>query len=241
MVKRCQAFPTRSWVDLHYVCGTSSCGEQLLSATHLVSLGLFDIPHSGYFSPEAMVILLSMLSSLKTLYLQFQSPQSHPDWESRRPPPLKCSVIPSLTLFCFKGVKVYLEDLVTCIDSPQLYFLEIVFFNQIDFDSQRLAQFLNRTPKFRTRDEAHMEFDDGRDVDVRLKCRTHKSGCATFQIKISCREPDWQLSSIVQVCNSSLPPLSMVEDLYIGYQFGRMMPTRTPCGWNSGCYFHLPQ
>jgi hypothetical protein len=29
------------------------------------------------------------------------------------------------------------------------------------------------------------------------------------------RGPDWQLSSVAQVCNSSLPPLSMVEDLYV--------------------------
>ena len=45
----------------------------LLSATHLVYLSLFDIPHSGYFSPEAMVIALSMLISLESLSLEFQS------------------------------------------------------------------------------------------------------------------------------------------------------------------------
>ena len=37
----------------------------LLSATHLVLLSLSDIPHSGYFSPEAIVALLSVLSSLR--------------------------------------------------------------------------------------------------------------------------------------------------------------------------------
>ena len=30
-----------------------------------------------------------------------------------------------------------------------------------------------------------------------------------------CREPDWQLSSLAQVCSWSLPPLSTVEILYI--------------------------
>src|SRR5258707_1806620 len=195
----------------------------LLSATHLVELHLSGVPHSGYISPEAMVALLSVLSSLKSLYLQFQSPQSHPDWESRRPPPLKRSVIPSLTVFRFKGVSEYLEDLVTCIDAPQLDLLEIVFFNQIDFDGPRLAQFLNRTPKFRTRDKAHVEFYDGplRDVHVELISRTHKPGHSIFQIKIPCREPGWQLSSIAQVCNSSLPPLPTVEDLYIGHRSWR--------------------
>ncbi len=102
-----------------------------------------------------------------------------------------------------------------CIDAPQLDYLEIVFFNQIDFDSPRLAQFLNRTPKFRSRGEAHVQFYGGGDVVVRLKYWTHKSGHA-FWIKTTCREPDWPLSFIAQVLNSSLPPLSMVEDLYIG-------------------------
>ena len=43
----------------------------LLSATHLVTLWLTNIPHSGYISPEEMVALLSVLSGLKKLYLEF--------------------------------------------------------------------------------------------------------------------------------------------------------------------------
>src|SRR6266436_6413963 len=76
----------------------------LLSATHLVDLYLYRIPHSGYISPEAMAALLAVLSSLETLLLQFQSPQSRPDWESRRLPPSNPSVIPTLKRFYFKGV-----------------------------------------------------------------------------------------------------------------------------------------
>src|SRR5229473_268643 len=76
--------------------------------------------------------LLSVLSDLKRLSLKFQSPQSYPDLESRRPPPSKRSVIPSLTRFFFKGVTEYLEDLVSRIDAPQLNYLRIIFFNQID-------------------------------------------------------------------------------------------------------------
>ncbi len=53
-----------------------------LSTTHLVDLYLFNIPHSGYISPEAMAALLSVLSNLESLVLQFQSPQSHPDLET---------------------------------------------------------------------------------------------------------------------------------------------------------------
>jgi hypothetical protein len=74
----------------------------LLSATHLVDLWLTDIPPSGYISPEAlseaMVASLSVLSSLKRLRLEFLSPQSRPDWESRRLAPPKRSIPP----FCFQ-------------------------------------------------------------------------------------------------------------------------------------------
>jgi hypothetical protein len=178
----------------------------LLSATHLVRLHLSDISHSGYISPEAMVALISVLSSLESLSLLFRSPQSRPDRETRRPPPSKRSVIPALRTLHFKGVTEYLEDLVTGIDTPQLDDMRISFFNQIDFDTPRLAQFINRTPKLRKR-------------DATVKFREY-GACVLLspgflEIAIPCREPDWQLSSMEQVCNSSLYPLSTIEDLYI--------------------------
>ena len=50
--------------------------ELLLSTTHLVGLFLWDIPHSGYISPEAMVTVLSALTSLESLHLQASIPIS---------------------------------------------------------------------------------------------------------------------------------------------------------------------
>jgi len=189
----------------------------LLSATHLVTLDLSNIPHSGYISPEVMAALLSMLSSLESLYLRFQTPQSRPDWESRRPPLPKRSVIPALTYFSFKGVIEYLEDLVTYIDAPQLDYFRITFFNQIDFDGRRLAQFIRHTPALRD-DEARVEFNDST-ASVRLHSRSFRDSA----IEIPCREPDWQLSSVAQVCNSCLPPLSMIEALYIRHQYSHLV------------------
>jgi hypothetical protein len=189
----------------------------LLSATHLVELWLGNIPHSGYLSPEAIVAPLSALSSLEELYLEFESPQSHPDWESRNLPSPKRSILPALDKFRFKGVTEYLEELVIRIDTPQLNHFHITFFNQIDFDTPRLAQFINRTPTFKARDEAYVQFDDST-AGVELRYRTSNIGLDNLVINISCREPDWQLSSIEQVCNS-LHPLSTVEDLYIDRRY----------------------
>jgi hypothetical protein len=186
----------------------------LFSATHLVTLRLYSIPHSSYISPEAIVALISVLSSLTTLSLGFQSPQSCPDRETRRPPPPKRSVIPSLDYFVFNGVVEYLEDLVTCIDTPQLDNMRIIFFNQIDFDTPRLAQFINRTPKLGKRDATVQFNDDFAHVELSPE---------TLMITISCRKPDRQLSSIEQVCNSSLRPLSTVEVLKIKHQYSELV------------------
>jgi hypothetical protein len=188
----------------------------LFSATHLVELRLFNIPHSGYISPEAIVALLSVLSSLDELILQFRSPQSRPDWEFRRPPPPKRSIIPALALLEFKGITEYLEDLVAFIDTPQLRTMHITFFNQIDFDTSRLAQFINYTFQL-AKPGAHVRFfDNFTRVELQLE-----SG--TLYIEISCIEPGWQLSSIEQVCNSSLHLLSTVEDLYIEHRYYQLV------------------
>jgi F-box-like len=193
----------------------------LLSANHLVYLELSNIPHSGYISPEAMVALLPALSSLRRLYLIFESPQSRPNWESRSHPPPKRSILPALYEFEFKGITEYLEELVTHIDTPHLNEMNITFFNQIDFDCSRLAQFINCTRTLRANNEAHVQFDDWT-ARVKLRYRASWVPFENLQISISCREPDWQLSSIEQVCNSSLRHLSTVEpvkDLYIEHQY----------------------
>jgi hypothetical protein len=185
----------------------------LLSATQLVTLYLYNIPDSGYISPEAMVALLSVLSNLKKLSLAFESPQSRPDWESRNLRPPKLSILPVLSDVYFRGVTEYLEDLVTSIDTPQLDHLIIRLLDSSDFDCPRLAQFIDRIPTLRAVDEAQVEFRKS-EACLELRYRTFP---AKFQlcIPILCREPDRQLSSIVQFCNSSLYPLSTVEDLYI--------------------------
>ncbi len=184
----------------------------LLSATHLVRLSLYNIPHSGYISPGAMVALLSVLSSLQTLYFKFQSPQSRPDWVNRHPPPSKRSVIPALLSFVFEGVIEYLEDLVTFIDAPRLNYLVVDLFNQVDFDGPRLAQFISRTPAFVVLDEARVEFGD---TIVCFELKYQASDRSPLLINAPLSERDRQVSSVTQICNSCLPFLSRVENLYI--------------------------
>jgi hypothetical protein len=135
-------------------------------------------------------------------------------------PPLKRSILPALNDLHFHGATEYLEELVALIDAPQLDDMHIIFFTQIDFDQDfdcpRLAQFINLTPKLRALNAARVRFFDYF-ASVKLGYRTSQSDPKRLEIEISSREPDWQFSSIEQLCNSTLPPLSTVEDLYIEY------------------------
>ena len=181
----------------------------LLSTIHLESLSLSRISHSTHTSPKAMVAIISVLSNLRTLSLQFEYAHSLPDWGSRSLPPPKHSILPALNYFRFKGFNEYLEDLVTFIDAPQLDEMYVAFFyirDQIGHNCPRLAQFIDRAPKLSKRDEARVEFDVA-DICVRF------AGFGTLQILISCTDRDREASAIAQVCNSSLP--STVENLYI--------------------------
>ena len=187
----------------------------LLSATHLVSLYLHLIPHSGYISPEAMIALLSALSSLEQLFLKFKSRQPRPDRKSRRPPPSKRSVVPALASFHFRGVIEYLEDIVTFIDAPQLDSFCVTFLNQIDFDTPQLAQFINRAPKLWKRDACMQLYVKFYDKFASVGLPASSSLDETSEIKIKSRNSNRQLSFIAQVCNSSLSPLTTVEDLFI--------------------------
>ena len=182
----------------------------LLSTTHLVDLSLYRIPRSGYISPEAMVTALSTLTSLDTLYLHFQSPQSFQDMASRRPPPPNPVVLSALTDFEFEGVSEYLDDLITRIEAPRLSSLYIIFLNQILFGSPPLVRFISRTPALKAPEEVYLTFGV-RIAGVRLST----DSCTALKVEISCRGLD-QLSSLKQVCTSCLLPLGLsVENLYI--------------------------
>ena len=183
----------------------------LLSTTHLVSLYLRNIPHSGYIPPEEMVTVLSTLTGLRSLHLLFQSSRSRPDLSGRHPSSSTRFSLPALTELRFRGVSDYLEEFVARIDAPQLSTLDITFFNQIIFHTLQLVQFTRRTPGLKVFEKAHAVF--GHDA-ARITLSSQTSGNREFIVDFLCRESDQQLSSLKQVC-TSLTTLSTLEDLYI--------------------------
>ena len=184
----------------------------LLSATHLVHLRLLNIPRSGHISLGAMLTAFTMLTNLQVLWLEFQSPRSNPDQESRRFPPPTRSILPVLTELRFKGVSEYLDDLVACIDAPLLFHLSITFFNDTVFDAPQLVQFISRTPMLTRLEKAGVSFGDS---TARVNLSSQASNYGELNVKIPCRDLDWQVSCLEQICTSCLPPLSTLDDLYI--------------------------
>jgi hypothetical protein len=81
-----------------------------------------------------------------------------------------------------------------------------MFFNDVVFDAPQFIQFISRTPTLKAVENAHVVFGH-------LKAIINSS--SRYEVGISCRELDWQVSSLEQLCSSHFPPLSTLEDLYI--------------------------
>jgi len=192
-----------------------SIPKLLLSAHGLVTLSLWDIPDSGYFSPDAMATALTVMTRLESLHLQFRSPRSRPNPASRPLPPPTRFVLLALTKLVFKGVHQYLEDLLARIDAPLLYYLYIGFFMDLNFDIPQLHRLIGHAEEFKAFDHAQVWIlDDSVMLGLSPETRADKYPLP-LELQIICRELDWQFSSLAQVGSSSFPLLSTLEDLQI--------------------------
>jgi hypothetical protein len=100
---------------------------------------------------------------------------------------------------------------VSWIDSPRLFQLSITFFNDIDFNTPELGQFISRTPTLGEYDGARLIFHSHQAL-VRLRqFQSERSD----EVNILCQVSDWQLSSLAQICTFSLHLFLTMENLYI--------------------------
>jgi hypothetical protein len=202
-----------------YLQGISFPGlpKLLLSTTNLVSLQLRDLPHSCYISPDTIVTCLSASARLKSFSLEYESPRSPQDWESRHlppvPPPTR-NLLPVLTMLRFKGFHEYAEDLMTRIDTPLLRRLHITFFNETIANLPHLSQFINCIRKFQALDEARVLFSED-EVRVTLPLSIGTIGFEGLVLKTSWDGSVGLLEILDRLCRPLLPTLARVEQLYI--------------------------
>ncbi|KAI9463371.1 hypothetical protein F5148DRAFT_200261 [Russula earlei] len=190
-------------------CPFPGIPKLLLSANQLLDLRLWNISDSGYISPQELVTALSVMSRLKSLYLEFQSPL-YP--ASRPPPPPTRSVLPALTQLTFKGVHDYLEDLLAQIEAPLLKNLDIVFFMDLHFVLPQLHQLISQAESFKSCNNAAVYISD-RAIQFAISRGT--TWFPELSLRISCRELDLQLASLGQVRSSTFPLLSNLVQLDI--------------------------
>jgi hypothetical protein len=189
----------------------------LLSSTiDLIHLDLWNVPDSGYISPELMITSLSSLTQLKTLRLGFRSRSG---LESRHPSPQTHVVLLNLTQFWFQGVSEYLEGFVAHIDAPLLHSVRVTLSNQLPFDISEFPQFINRSEKFTSLNttRADLRFiEDSLDLALSSQTEAETADGIMLALRITFREPFWPLSlSLSHVFGLSLPPLATSERLDI--------------------------
>jgi len=193
-----------------------SIPKLLLSANGLVTLSLWGIPDSGYISPDAMATALTVMTRLETLRLRFRSPRPRPNPTSRSLPPPTRFVLPALIEFMFGGVYQYLEELLSRIDVPLLYRLYIIFFMDLNFDVPQLHRLIGHAEEFKAFDHAEVLILN-RLIRLSLYPKTGMvDHPKLLELQINCSELNWQLSSLAQVCSSSFPFISTLEELEIG-------------------------
>ena len=180
-----------------------------LSATHLSSLTLWDIPKTGYLSPEVVVTCLAMLPNLHLLRFGFPiHPRlSRPDQKTLPPP--KPTVLSALTFFAFKGVSEYLEDLISRIDTPRLNRLEVCLEVDLIIHIPQLHNFIAHSECIRPLNPAKLLFFTS---IIRIIL-----GSLNDVVDLLIRLPDTgtMASSMAQVCSQLSPLLSQVEQLDI--------------------------
>ena len=182
----------------------------LPSASDLVTLTLFNIPHIGYISPEAMVAGLATLPRLRTLSIGFRSPNSRPD-EIHLPPTTR-TVLPALTFFEFRGVREYLEDFAARIDTHLLNRMEIKYLNQlVDFEVPQLSRIIDHSEALKGPMDCSITFHPHRIIFSVTPSDTPESDDpqSDFYIDFSilCEGIDWQVSHLTRVL-SQLSPVS---------------------------------
>jgi hypothetical protein len=198
-------------------------GSPLLTATGgLVTLSLGWIHPSAYFSPNELLQQLSLIPQLETLRITFHSlvPNDEVEEQVVNTPLLTHVTFPNLRWFAFKGAQAYLDALLRQIATPFLEKLHIYFFNQITYPIPNLTRFMSATDKLKYH-KVTLGFHNDRVFVITYPREGPR--IRTFYARLHARHLNWQVSSMVQILNSPIPVLFMVEHLTLQYKKDSML------------------
>jgi hypothetical protein len=188
---------------------------QLLSPCHdLVDLHLYEIPSAGYFSPETFANALSGMTQLRSLTLHLISFPRRRSYVGLPPPPGERIVLPALTGLKYRGISKYLDNLAARIDAPHLSDIDVTFFSQPTMDALQLSRFIERIEVQSVMSLSQAEVKTSEHA-ISISFINSRVSTPPLRLQISCRQLDWQLSCMAQVCDQFSPFLFRVKELRI--------------------------
>ena len=214
----------------------------LASTTSLVTLVLWNIRASGYFSPRLLAARLQSLSQVEKLSIGFSVPIPRPSAErellGQQGTPV---TLPHLKVLKFKGIIAYLECLVAQIRTPLLERLIITLFNQMAFTLPHTSHLANVTEKIKP-DTAKVNFGHNKvsitmDNSTRLDGNDEDVDGERFSVHVTCKQLDWQIDCAAQICGALMPALSGVEKVMLNF-YEKTLPTEWQNGEIDGTTWH---
>ena len=177
----------------------------------MISLSILSLTHIGvpcYFSPGDLVTQLQSLPHLEELSIGFAIPIPLPSSEGDLlPAPIPPVTLPTLRRLTFRGVGVYLDNLVAQINTPRLELLNLVLSFELTFALVNLTEFVNRTERLGCLIAQVTFKKDGPFIDAEQR------GVGQLSLRVICEPLDWQIDSVTQVCSALGKVLSAVEEL----------------------------
>ena len=215
--------PEALWApDLRYLAlhgiGLPKGLPLLSSAITLSSLSLTDIRVSCYFPPVYLVTQLQGLPHLEELTIGFAIPIHLPTAPSSAgdllPFPILSATLPILRRLTFRGVDIYLDNLVAQINAPLLERLTLTLFFDTTLTLVNLTEFVSRIEGFELEcPAARIDFEgDSVSIDAG-QYEQQGLQVGKLSLRVSCEGLDWQLNSAAQVCSVLRKVMSTVEDL----------------------------
>ena len=213
--------------------GLSTRSILLPSAIALSTLSLTHIGASSYLSPGHLVKQLQGLPHLEDLSIGFAIPIPLPSTEGiLLPAPIPPLTLPSLRRLTFRGVGVYLDNLVAQINAPLLERLNLTLLFELAFTLVDLTEFIRRTEGFASGcPDFQVKFKkDGVYVDAGHKRSDYHEpwDIKTLSVYVNCESLDWQIDSAAQVCRALGKVLSTVEVLSLDLDVDAM-----PSDWEN--------
>jgi hypothetical protein len=209
--------PDLRHLSLH---GIGLSKELLSSTTALSTLSLTHIRESNYFPPAHLVTQLQGLPNLEELSIGFAIPIPLPSSEGRLlPAPIPPVTLPTLRRLTFRGVSVYLDNLVAQINTPLLERLDLTLLFELAFTLVNLSDFIRRTEGFECVVARVIFNRDGASMEAGFN---EQQTIGKLTLHVNCEPLDWQIDSSAQVCSALGRALSAVEELTLDLDVGGM-------------------